>query len=511
MTAAAPAQVRSGRRGFRGRPWWALGTVAAGAMMVSLDTTIVALAQPTMQARLHASIGAVQWVTAGYLLPLAALLIVAGKLGDRFGHRLVFLVGTAGFAASSLAIGLSTHIGWVIAFRVTQGVFGALMQPPTLALLRVVFPADRLGLPIALRTALLGIATAAGPVVGGLLIERFGWQSVFYLNLPVGVAVVVAGLLVLREARPGAAATTSDPVAVLLLSAALLTLLWGVVTAPEHGWRDPTTWLTVGGGLVLGVAFCLWERRTPGPLVPMSLFRSPAFAAGVLLMSLVSFSMFGIPFVLGFFLQNTVGLSVRECGFLVLWLTVAMVVAGTATGVGIRWTGSRLPALVGIALAAGATFGLSRVVDGSVPGSGFRLWLVLLGMGFSAVIVSATHLIVGGAPVRHAGVASGVQQTSMQVGGSLGTAVLGMIVAARVEGVLPGRLAEAGVPSGDVVGSVSTGRLPPGRAGEIGRAVFIDSVQSTLVVAAGLAAVGLAVASILLLRQDDRNARRTLG
>ncbi|MCM2427011.1 MFS transporter [Streptomyces sp. RKAG337] len=508
-------------RRLRGHPWLTLGTLAVGAMMVSLDSTVVAVAQPAMQDGLRATIGDIQWVTAGYLLSLAALLVVAGKLGDRFGHRRVFLVGTAGFTVSSVAIGLSTHISWVIALRVVQGVFGALMQPPTLALLRVTFPADRLHLPIAIRSSALGIATAAGPVVGGLLVEHFSWQSIFFLNVPIGVMAIGLGTVILREARLDSAAKSSDPVAVVLLSAALLALLWGTVNAPDYGWADIRTWAALAGAVVLGTGFCRWEARAREPLVPMSLFRSPRFSAGVMLMLLVSFVMFGVPFVLTFFLQNMLGMSPMECGIHVLWLTLAMVVAGTATGLVMRRTGPRIPAVSGMAATTVAVFGLTHAV-GTGPATGeLRVWLVVLGLGFSSVIVATTHLIVGSAPLRHSGVAGGLQQTAMQVGGSLGTAVMGALVAARVDQLLPRRLEGAqvrlsGPELGEAARSVSLGGTPDTLAGSprvaaeltrIGRDTFVDSLHLALVVSGGLAALGTA-AAVVLLRRPARTAEQ---
>jgi EmrB/QacA subfamily drug resistance transporter len=501
-----------GMIGLRGHPWLTLATLALGAMMAALDSTIVAVAQPAMQARLEATIGDIQWVTACYLLSLAALLVVAGKLGDRFGHRRVFLIGVAGFALSSVAIGLSTHITWVIALRVVQGVFGALMQPPTLALLRATFPADRLNLPIAIRSGALGTATAAGPVVGGLLVEHSGWQSIFFINLPIGILAIGMGLLVLREARPDSAARSSDPVAVVLLAAALLALLWGAVKAPDYGVGDAKTWAALLAAIGLCVAFCLWETRTPEPLLPMSLFRSPRFSAGVLLMTLVSFIMFGVPFVLTFYLQNVLGLSPLDCGIIVLWATVTMVISGIATGVMMRRTGARLPALLGMALAAVAVFGVSHAtVSGTVSATGeLRLWLALMGLGFSPVIVGTTHLIVHSAPLRYSGVASGLQQTAMQVGGSLGTAILGALVAARVDVLLPERLAGTDVRLSEAdldeaVRSVSLGITPNPLAGVADRAVrdtFVDGMNLSLLAAGCLAVIGVTAAAALLRRPD---------
>src|SRR5215203_1014761 len=191
------AGIPDGRRGMRGHPWLTLLTVALGVTMVALDGTIVAIANPAIQQDLGASLADVQWITNGYLLALAVSLITAGKVGDRFGHRQTFLLGVVGFAATSGAIGLSGSISLVIAFRVLQGAFGALLMPAALGLLRASFPAEKLNAAIGIWGAVIGASTAAGPIVGGLLVEHVSWESVFFINVPVGIAALVMGLLLL--------------------------------------------------------------------------------------------------------------------------------------------------------------------------------------------------------------------------------------------------------------------------------------------------------------------------
>ncbi|MFD5342646.1 MFS transporter, partial [Streptomyces anulatus] len=191
---AGPAPVK----GLRGHPWLTLFAVAIGVMMVALDGTIVAIANPAIQRDLGASLADVQWITNGYLLALAVALITAGKLGDRFGHRQTFLIGIAGFALASGAIGLSSEISLVILFRVLQGLFGALLMPAALGLLRATFPAEKLNMAIGIWGMVIGASTAGGPIVGGLLVEHVSWQSVFFINVPVGVVALVFGLVILK-------------------------------------------------------------------------------------------------------------------------------------------------------------------------------------------------------------------------------------------------------------------------------------------------------------------------
>src|SRR5437588_7362249 len=223
-----PAAPSGRLRRWRGSPPLTLLAVAMGVMMVGLDGTIVAVANPAIQSHLHASLAGIQWISNAYLLALAVSLITAGKLGDRFGHKKVFLAGVAGFAASSAAIGLSGSIAGsitlVIAFRALQGVFGAMLQPTALALLRKNFPAEKLNAAIGIWGAVIGASTAAGPIVGGLLVQHISWESCFYVNIPVGIAALVMSLLVLRETPPSPAASSFDVPGVAALSGALFLL-----------------------------------------------------------------------------------------------------------------------------------------------------------------------------------------------------------------------------------------------------------------------------------------------
>src|SRR6516225_11660777 len=212
--AGSQADGRRGLGGLRGRPGLTLLAVALGVMMVALDGTIVAVANPAIQEHLNASLAGIQWVTNAYLLALAVSLMTMGKLGDRFGHKKVFLIGVTGFALSSAAIGLSgtiaSSIGLVIAFRGVQGVFGAMLQPSALAQLRASFPPEKLNWAIGIWGAVIGASTAAGPIVGGLLVQHVGWEACFYVNIPVAAVALIMGLLVLRETPASPAASSLD-------------------------------------------------------------------------------------------------------------------------------------------------------------------------------------------------------------------------------------------------------------------------------------------------------------
>lgn len=474
--------------------------------MVALDGTIVAIANPAIQKDLGASLAEVQWITNGYLLALAVALITAGKLGDRFGHRQTFLIGVVGFALSSAAIGFSSEVSLVVTFRVLQGLCGALLMPAALGLLRATFPAEKLNMAIGIWGAVIGASTAAGPIVGGLLVEHVNWQSVFFINAPVGVLALVLGLL-LVDHRAEKAPRSFDIPGIVLLSGAMFCLIWALIKAADWQWGDRRTLLFLGLAVVCFVVFVFWESRTREPLLPLSMFRSVALSAGTVLMVLMAFGFMGGLFFVTFYLQNVHGLSPVDSGLRLLPLTAMMIIASPLAGAVITKFGPRLPLVISMVITAVSMFGLSRldVNSGSVEMS---VWFALLGLGLGPVMVGATEVIVGNAPIQHAGVAGGLQQAAMQVGGSLGTAVLGAVMAGRVDDTLPEKWADAGLPpmpkgaesqASDAV-EVGIAPVPKGTPQEIAgkiTAVAHDTFVSGMGLAFTVAAVVSVVAALV--------------
>ena len=493
----------------RVRPGLTLLSVALGVMMVALDGTIVAVANPVIQTDLNASLADIQWVTNGYLLALAVSLITVGKFGDRFGHRKVFLTGIVGFGLTSAAIGLSGSIGLMIGLRVLQGIFGAMLQPTALALLRNTFSGKKLNLAIGVWGAIMGASTAAGPIVGGLLVEHINWQSVFYVNVPVGVVALVLGVLVLRE-TPREHGGSFDLPGVGLLSASLFLLIWGLIKAPSYGWGSLTTWLFLGGAVVVGALFVWRQARAAQPLLPLRLFRSVALSSGTVLVLLLMFAMLGALFFMTFYLENVFGLDPVATGVHILPMTGMMIIAAPLSSVLSNRVGPRIPVVVGMASAAVALFGLSRITLADGP-SATIVWFLLLGLGLGFVMVCATDIIVGNAPVELAGVASGLQSTSMQLGGTLGTAILGTVMSSRVNSLLPVRWADAHLPSvpaaqwSQIQNAVEVGVAPvtkqtPGPAAQlitqVAHGTFVDGMHSAFLISA-IVAVGGALLGLL--------------
>jgi EmrB/QacA subfamily drug resistance transporter len=515
---AAPSAAETPEKtGVRGHPWLTLITVAVGVMMVALDGTIVAIANPAIQTDLKASLGEVQWITNGYFLALAVSLITAGKLGDRFGHRQTFLVGVAGFALASAAIGLSGSIALVVAFRVLQGLFGALLMPAALGLLRATFPAERLNMAIGIWGMVIGASTAGGPILGGVLVEHVNWESVFFINVPVGVLAVVLGVLILLDHRAENAPRSFDVPGIALLSGAMFCLVWAVIKAPDWGWGAGRTWLFIGGSVVLFAVFALWENKVREPLIPLGLFRSVPLSAGVVLMVLMAIAFMGGLFFVTFYLQNVHGMGPVDAGLHLLPLTGMMIVGSPLAGVLITKLGPRVPLAGGMACTAAAMYGLSTL-DTGTSGTVMAVWFALLGLGLAPVMVGATEVIVGNAPLELAGVAGGLQQAAMQVGGSLGTAVLGAVMASKVNSDFAGNWKEAGLPpltpeqEAQAVEAVEVGVPPvaPGTPAEVAAKItevshdtFIAGMSLASLVAAGVAAFAVLVA---LLTKRGENA-----
>jgi EmrB/QacA subfamily drug resistance transporter len=516
-TAARPpgGPLRRGLGRWRGSPPLTLLAVALGVMMVALDGTIVAVANPAIQSHLHASLADIQWVTNAYLLALAVCLIPMGKLGDRFGHKKVFLTGVAGFAACSAAIGLSgdvaASISLVIAFRVAQGVFGAMLMPTALALLRNTFPAHRLNQAIGVWGAVIGASTAAGPIVGGLLVQHLGWTYCFYVNVPVAAAALAMGLPVLRETRPSAAAASFDIPGIAALSGALFALIWGLIKGSGYGWTSAKTLAFFAAAALLALLFAWRESRAARPLLPLRLFRSSSLSAGVVLVLLLMFALFGAMFFMTFYLENVHGLDPVAAGVRLLPMTAMLIVGAPLSGAVINRLGPRFPMVAGMVMAAAALFGLSWLTPASDLNDTI-IWFVLLGLGLSPVMVGATDVIVGNAPVELAGVASGLQSTALQLGGAVGNSVLGAVLAAKISSLLPaawhaGELPPltatqlAGVKSAVQVGAAPvTSSTPPQAAQAItalSHATFVAGMHAAFLVAAAIALAGAVLALVI--------------
>lgn len=441
------------REKAQGNPWLTLVAVALGVMMVGLDGTVVGVANPTIAADLDASLSGLQWVTNGYLLALAVLLILGGKLGDKYGRKKIFLTGIVGFALTSLGCALSPSIGVLIFFRVLQGVAGALLMPSTLALIRAAFPPAELNRAVGIWGGSSALAVASGPIVGGLLVEHVSWESIFLLNLPLGLLAAFVTIAWVKESKDETHVGSFDIPGVLLLSAGLFAIVWGLIKAQERGWGSLYVIGFVVAGLIVMGLFVLREHRAEDPLLPLDIFKERSVWAGTVLVIVGFFALFGVLFFIGLYLQNTHGYSPVETGVRMLPLTAVFVISAPLGGVLTEKFGPRPPLILGMLMLVVAFLGLAQL-EVDTPYSGQWPFFLIIGLSFGLVIVSTTQAIVGNVPVERGGIAGGLQSTANQLGGVLGTAVFGSIIASTVTSNLDKNLADEQVP-GAVAGVVS--------------------------------------------------------
>jgi EmrB/QacA subfamily drug resistance transporter len=520
-TAITTPQLTAGRHraptraGMRGNPWWTLIAVSIGVIMVGLDASVVAIANPRIATDLHASLSDLQWITDAYMLALASLLIFGGKLGDRFGRRHMFFLGVAGFAATSVGIGLIGTVAGVITLRALQGAFGALLMPSTLAILRSTFPSDKLNTAVGIWGAASGVSIAAGPIVGGLLVEHVSWQSVFYINAPIAVAALMLASLAVVESRSEHEHQLDVP-GITTLSGGLFLMVFGLIKAQNWGWLAGRTLGVTLAGLLSVAVFVVIELRTPEPLLPMRLFANRSLSIGTAVVVIDFFALFGAVFFLSLYLQNVQGFSPVQTGVRTLPLSLALMVTAPLSGFLTERFGPRPAMVVGLATVA---IGLSSLTVLHADSGYQALWpaFVLLGAGIGLVLTASSDAIIGNASVDDAGVAGGLQSTAVQLGGVLGTTILGSVLSTRVGSALIDQLTGAGTPAPVAVklsGAkelVAQGVAPtiPGMPAPLAHAVahgshgaFMVGLHTSMVVAAIAAAVGATLA--LFVRRGDR-------
>jgi EmrB/QacA subfamily drug resistance transporter len=498
--------------GARANPRWTLVTVAFGVIMVGLDSTVVAIANPYIASGLHASLADLQWITNSYLLALAVLLIVGGRLGDRYGRKVVFLIGVIGFASASVGVGAIGSIEGVIVMRALQGAFGALLLPNTLALLRVAYPEDQLNHAIGIWSSTSALAIAGAPILGGLLVEHVSWQSVFYLNVPVAIITCVIGFNVLSESRESVRERMDLP-GVVVLAASLLAMIVGVVQAQSWGWESGRVIGLIVAGIALLVLFVLVELRTASPLVPPRLFKNRSVSLGVVTVILSFFALFAVLFFVSLYLQNVQGLEPIAAATRTLPLTLLFALSSLAAPRLTSRLGPGPTITLGLLFVSFSLFGLTTLGAGSAY---LALWPSLcgLGIGLGLVVVASAEAIIGSVPVDDSGLAGGLQATAVQFGGVLGASVLGTIIANRAASVLPASLASVGIdPSAARHLALNPLRVSQGLSAGTGHgsvhvqaavaagshAAFMSGFQEALAIGGAIALAG-AVAGIFIRR-----------
>ncbi len=404
---------------------WAIAITGLALFMASLDNLVVTTALPVIRVRLHAGLSGLEWTVNAYTLTFAVLLLSAAAIGERFGRRRIFILGIAVFTAASAGAALAPSIGVLVVARAIQGAGGAMVMPLSLTLLSAAVPPERRNAALGIWGAIGGAAVAIGPLVGGAITTGWAWQYIFWLNVPVGIVLITLAWWKLSESR--GRASSLDLGGVLLASAGLFGLVYGLVQGNSHGWTSPLVlWSFVGGAAGLAT-FVWWELRTANPMLPLRLFRNRAFAAVNVTAMLFSFGMFGSVFFLSQFLQTVQGYSPLGAGLRILpWTGIIMVLAPLVGVLAERWGGKRL-VVTGLILQAASLLWLGLLLTPATPYVEMVPAFMLAGVGMALFFVPLASLVLGSVPPALEGVASGTNSAFRELGGVLGIAVLGAV------------------------------------------------------------------------------------
>jgi len=487
------------------RRWWALAALVLSVLTVSLDATVLNVALPTLALALHASTGALQWMVDAYILVFAGLLLPAGALGDRYGRKRLLMFGLAFFAAASAAATYAGSTGQLIAARAVMGIGAAVLTPVVMAVLPVIFSPDERPKAIAFGAIGMGLGLPLGPIVGGYLLKHFWWGSVFAINVPVAALALVAVAVLVPESRDPAP-PRPDLVGAALSTLGLVALVYGLIEAPGRGWGDHVVLGMLGTGLLLLAAFASWERHAAAPMIDLGLFARRRFLFGTLAMTVASFTLFGLLFVLPQYFQAVRGSDALGTGVRLLPLIGGLIVgARTSATLTVR-IGTRVSIAAGLVLIAGGlAFGATTTVD-----SGYALaacWLPVVGAGAGLTLAPAMDAVLGELPVARAGSGTAVTMTVRQVGGALGVALLGSISASAYTG----RLDVTGLPApaaGVARDSVNAAVALAGRVSDPALAASAHTAytQAMDIVLACCAAVALAGAVFIAMLMPARDA-----
>jgi len=407
---------------------WTFVVTSVAAFMVALDNLVVTTALPSIRHSLHAGLSGLEWTINAYTLTFAVLLLTGAALGDRFGRRRVLSVGMALFTASSAAAALAPSTPWLVAARAAQGVGAALVLPLTLTILSAAVPASRRGAALGVWGAMAGLAVAVGPVIGGAVTEGLAWQWIFWLNVPIGLALLP---LIRRLDESHGPARRLDLPGVALVSAGLLGVVFGLVRGNSHGWTSPDVIGPLLGGAAVMGAFWAWERRAVEPMLPLGLFRNRGFAASNLTAWLMSFGMFGSIFLLAQFLQGVQGYSPLQAGLRTLpWTAMPMIVAPLAGPLSDR-IGGRPLLVAGLGLQAVGLAWMALVVSTGVSFLALVPPFVISGIGMALFFVPIANVVFSSVRPDQEGIASGANNMLRELGGVFGIAVLASVFSAH--------------------------------------------------------------------------------
>ncbi len=424
---------------------WTFVVTSVAVFMVSLDNLVVTTALPVIKHDLGASLQGLEWTVNAYTLTFAVLLLTGAALGDRFGRKRMFLAGLAVFTLGSAAAALAPSIGWLIAARALQGVGGAIVTPLTLTILSGAVSPARRGLALGIWGGVSGLAVAIGPVVGGAIVEGVSWQWIFWLNVPIGLALLPIAWRRLTETK--GANRSLDLPGLGLASAGLFGIVWGLVRGNAHGWTSLGVAGSIGAGIVLVGAFVLWELGTREPMVPMRFFRKRAFSAANVTSLLMSFGMFGAIFLLAQYFQVVQGHSPLQAGLRTLPWTAMPIFIAPIAGILSDRIGARPLLVAGMALMAVGLAWIAVVTTPTVAYGRLIPAFVMAGVGMSLYFAPVANLVLSTVRRSEEGKASGVNNTVREVGGVFGVAVLASVFSAAGSYISPQAFVNGMVPA----------------------------------------------------------------
>jgi EmrB/QacA subfamily drug resistance transporter len=503
------------------RRWFILGVLCFSLVVIVLDNSIMNVALPAIVRELDATNTQLQWMVDAYTLVFAGLLLTAGSLGDRFGRRPALQFGFLVFGLGSLASALATSPNMLIFSRGFMGIGGAFIMPATLSIITNLFPAHERGKAIGVWAATAGVGAALGPLTGGFLLDHFYWGSVFLVNLPIVALGLLAGVFLIPDSKDPSQPRL-DPIGAVLSILGLGALLYGIIEAPNHGWTDPVTILAFVVGLALLGVFAWWELTTDHPMLDFGFWANPRFSAASAAITLTFFAMFGSLFVFTQYLQFVLGYSPLQTGVRLLAFAIPMMIIAPLSARLVVHFGTKVVVAAGMALTTLGLVLLSFVeADSSYPSFAWKM--VIMASGLALTMAPATESIMGSLPLAKAGVGSAVNDTTRQVGGALGVAVLGSVYTSIYGSHITDSLSGQAVPpqvlataKESVGGALQAAAQVGGDAGRalagVARSAFIDGFHASLLAGSLVTLIGLVVTLIWLparARQPDQEFQRT--
>jgi EmrB/QacA subfamily drug resistance transporter len=486
-----------------------LVVLCAAALIINVDNTILNVALPTLVRELHATSSQLQWIVDSYAMVFAGLLLVSGSLADRFGRKRFFLIGLAVFGAGSIGAAFSGSVHLLIPSRTIMGVGAALTIPSSLSIVNDVFrdPRER-ARAIGAWGGIIGLGIAIGPIAGGLLLARFWWGSVFLVNVPIVIAGFIGALLLVPDSK-NPAVDRPDPVGVVLSIAGLGLLLWAIIEGPTQGWASRDV---IGAGLasliVIG-AFVAWESRSRHPMLKLGLFVDRRFSAAVAAECLGVFGLLGALFVMTQFLQFDLGLSPLQAGVRILPMAGVLVVCAVLSPLVARTIGTKGTVATALAAVAGGLWQISAASTGATSYGDVVLGLLLIGLGAGLLLPTATNSVVGSVPQGDSGIGSAINTMALQVGGAIGVAVVGSVLATRYQDHMARALAGRHLPTDTVHtvlsslgGALAVASGVGGATGALlaraGRAGFMSGLELSFLVGAVVSLAGVVTVLVWL-------------